>query len=73
LKIMCLAIYQTKKNKVNRRKFGTLMTWNFVVKHRKFKKITMGLACGRTGKEGIHRADYLCSSANLFWFYVGSE
>jgi len=39
LKIMCLAIYQTKKNKVNKRKFGILMTWNFVVKDRKFKKL----------------------------------
>jgi hypothetical protein len=49
------------------------MTWNFVVKDRKFKKITMGLACGRIGKEGKHRPDYLRSNANLFWFYVRSD
>jgi hypothetical protein len=70
---MCLAIYQTKKNKVKRRKFEMLMTWNFVVKDSKFKKITMGLACGRIRKEGMHRDDYLCSIANIFWFYVGFE
>jgi len=33
----------------------------------------MGLACGRIGKEEMHRADYICSIANLFCFYVRSE
>jgi hypothetical protein len=28
-----------KKNKVNRRKFGILMTWYFMVKDSKFKKV----------------------------------
>jgi hypothetical protein len=56
LKIICPAIYQKKKNKVNSRKFGILMTWKFVVKDRNLKKITMGLECGRIGKEGKYRA-----------------
>jgi len=73
LKIRCLAIHQTKKNKVNRRKFRILMTGYFVVKDGKIKKIRMGLACGRIGKEGMDTAGYLCSIANLLWFYVGSE
>lgn len=50
-----------------------LMMWNFMFKDSKFKKITMGLACGMIRKEGMHRADYLCSIANLFWFYVWFE
>jgi hypothetical protein len=49
------------------------MTWNCVVKDSKVKTVMMGLACGKIGREGMCTDDYLCSIANLFWFYVGSE